>query len=185
MSWELEAHNTNTALLTATGLGPYVGQSAKVYRCPADFVVSDIQSAAGWSHRVRSISLNAMIGDAGEFSESGANLNNPYYKQFFKMTQVPRPTQIFAFIEEHPDSINDGYFLDRPNRPEWNDLPASYHNGAVNLTFADGHAESHKWHLSSTKPSHRPDAARLPLSLEAEQRTDFDWLMARMTVYSR
>jgi prepilin-type N-terminal cleavage/methylation domain-containing protein/prepilin-type processing-associated H-X9-DG protein len=189
MSWEsweagkVGTDNTNTALLTEGGLGPYVSRSSKVYHCPADRVVSDLQAAAGWTARVRSTSMNAMVGDAGEFSRSGANLNNPYYRQFFKSTQVPKPTQIFVFIEEHPDSINDGYFLDRLNRPQWIDLPASYHNGAVNLTFADGHAERHKWLLNSTKPPARPDGAQLPFSLSAEERVDFQWLTARMTVY--
>jgi prepilin-type processing-associated H-X9-DG protein len=27
----------------------------------------------------------------------------------------------------------------------WFNLPASYHNGACNLSFADGHSESRKW----------------------------------------
>src|SRR3974390_2358826 len=32
MSWEADSDNTNTALLTAGGLGPYVSHVAKVYR---------------------------------------------------------------------------------------------------------------------------------------------------------
>ncbi len=28
---------------------------------------------------------------------------------------------------------------------EFIDLPASYHNGACGISFADGHAEVHKW----------------------------------------
>jgi prepilin-type N-terminal cleavage/methylation domain-containing protein/prepilin-type processing-associated H-X9-DG protein len=183
MSWELESDNTNTVLLTASGLGPYVSRSAKVYRCPADYSLSDVQSSAGWSARVRSLSINAMVGDAGDFTSSGANANNPYYRQFFKTTQVPVPSGIFVFIEEHPDSINDGYFLNRVYRSQWTDLPASYHNGAVNLTFADGHAENHKWQYASTKPAPHPDAAQLPFNVPFAERADFDWLKTRMTVY--
>jgi prepilin-type processing-associated H-X9-DG protein len=169
-------------LLTRGGIGSYVNGTASVYRCPSDFAVSDIQAAVGWSRRVRSISMNAMMGNAGEFCADGSNTNNPYYKQFFKVTQVPRPSNIFAFIEEHPDSINDGYFLDQPNRARWVDLPASYHNSAANLTFADGHAESHKWLSPSTKPAAKPDAAKLPFYIPSAERTDFYWLMTRMTV---
>ena len=58
--------------------------------------------------------------------------------------------------EEHPDSINDGYFLNKPDSLQWMDLPASYHNGAANLAFADGHLETHKWRFASTKPPARP-----------------------------
>ncbi|MCL5098014.1 MAG: hypothetical protein M1608_10900 [Candidatus Omnitrophica bacterium] len=32
------------------------------------------------------------------------------------------------------------------------DVPASYHNGAGGISFADGHAEIHKWLDPRTKP---------------------------------
>ena len=163
MSWELDPDNTNTVRLTQGGLGPYTGPAPKIYRCPTDFAVSDIQAQAGWGSRVRSISMNAMVGDAGEYSADGVNVNNPDYRQFFKLGQMPSPSSIFVFIEEHPDSINDGYFLNKPDSHEWMDLPASNHGGAANLAFADGHLETHKWRFASTRPPAQPDAAALPL----------------------
>ncbi len=184
MSWEKDdTDNTNTVLLTRGGLGPYVARASQLYRCPADHVLDPSQAALGWSFRVRSISMNAMVGNAGEFSTNGENTNNPDYRQFFRMAQMPKPSQIFVFIEEHPDSINDGYFLDQPNVSQWHDLPASYHNGAVNLTYGDGHAGSYKWKLGSTTPPARPDAAHLPIALAPDERTDFRWLMSRMTLF--
>ena len=126
--------------------------------------------------------MNAMVGDAGQFSRTGANVNNPDYRQFFKQVQIPQPSQIFVFIEEHPDSINDGYFLNHPDSLRWSDLPASYHRGSVNLTFADGHLESHKWRFASTQPPARPDAAHLPFAVPVAERGDFDWLMQRTSV---
>ena len=183
MSWELDSDNTNTVWLTQGGIGPYASSTARVYRCPVDSVVSDIQAQAGWTARVRSISMNAMVGNAGQFLTGGTNLNNPYYRQFLKMGQIPQPAQIFVLTEEHPDSINDGYFLNKPNHLQWMDLPASYHNGAANLAFADGHLETHTWRFASTKPPARPDAAHLPFAVPAAERADFDWLMARTTLY--
>jgi prepilin-type N-terminal cleavage/methylation domain-containing protein/prepilin-type processing-associated H-X9-DG protein len=193
MDWEIQnpdnpntSDNTNTVLLTKGGIGPYTSRTAGVYRCPSDNVLSDLQSQAGWEHRVRSISMNAMVGDAGLFSLGGSNTNNPDYKQFFKVTQVPKPSQIFVFIEEHPDSINDGYFLNKPGSLEWFDLPASYHNGSVNLSFTDGHAERHHWLFASTKAPARPGGAHpLPSAMPAAERGDFYWLMQRTTVESR
>ena len=184
MSWELDSDNTNAVLLTQGGIGPYASSTARVYRCPADSVVSDIQAQAGWTARVRSISMNAMVGNAGQFILAGANVNNPYYRQFLKVGQIPRPAQIFVLTEEHPDSINDGYFLNKPDSMQWLDLPASYHNGAANLAFADGHLETHKWRFASTKPPARPDAAHLPFPVPAAERADFDWLMERTTLDS-
>src|SRR5262249_29229491 len=183
MDWEVKnSDNTNTVLLTKGGIGPYVSRCVSLYRCPSDKVVSDLQAQAGWTARVRSISMNAMVGDAGEFSQTGANTNNPDYKQFFKISQVAKPAQIFVFIEEHPDSINDGYFLNKPESMEWFDLPASYHNGAVNLSFTDGHVEAHKWVSASTKRPARPGAAHpLPFAVPPGDRADFNWLMLRTT----
>lgn len=188
MDWEVQnpgnstSDNTNTALLTRGGIGPYTSRSAGVYRCPSDNVLSDLQIQAGWEKRVRSISMNAMVGDAGIFSTGGANTNNPDYKQFFKVTQVPKPSQIFVFIEEHPDSINDGYFLNKPDSRQWFDLPASYHNGAVNLSFTDGHSEMHHWLFDSTRRPARPGGARLPFPIPASEMADFRWLMDRTTI---
>src|ERR1035437_3704340 len=65
MDWELHPDNTNLAGITEASLAPYAG-SVGIYRCPADYVLSDIQRSAGWSARVRSYSMNAMVGDAGE-----------------------------------------------------------------------------------------------------------------------
>jgi len=184
MSWELDSDNTNAALLTQGGIGPYTSSTANIYRCPADSVVSDIQARAGWTARVRSFSMNAMVGNPGQYLQGGANVNNPEYVQFLKLGQVPQPARIFVLTEEHPDSINDGYFLNQPDSSRWRRLPASYHNGAANLAFADGHLETHQWRLASTRPPSQPDAADLPLPVAATARADFDWLMYRTTIDS-
>lgn len=182
ISWELDEDNTNTVWLARGGLGPYVSGNTDVFRCPADRALSGIQRAGGWTRRTRSYSMNAMVGNAGEFSYTGYNVNNPEYAQFFKESEIPVPAHIFVFIEEHPDSINDGYFLNKLWRREWFDLPASWHNGAANLTFADGHAETHRWVSGTTTPAGRQNAALLPFAVGGEAAVDFDWLMARTTI---
>jgi len=179
MSWEADSDNVDATLITRGGFGPYCSGTVSIYKCPSDFVLSDVQRAAGFTARTRSTSMNAMIGDAGEFSSAGINTNNPAYRQFFKSAQVPDPSRIFVFIEEHPDSIDDGYFLNNPKNLIWLDLPASYHNKSANMAFADGHIETHKWLFKSTTPPAEPDAAHLPLSIPDAERGDFDWLMQR------
>ncbi len=109
-------------------------------------------------------------------------MNNPDYVQFFRSAQIPVPAQIFVFIEEHPDSINDGYFVNHIDSRKWNDLPASYHNGAANLTFADGHLELRRWLHPSTKPAAQAFAAHLPFTVPASQADDFNWLMSRTSI---
>jgi prepilin-type N-terminal cleavage/methylation domain-containing protein/prepilin-type processing-associated H-X9-DG protein len=181
VSGPLDSDNTNLATLTDASLGPY-SSATSIYRCPADHTLSAAQSAAGWDGRIRSYSMNAMIGDAGNFSTNGVNINNPDYIQFFKITQIPQPTDIFVFLDEHPDSINDGYFLDRDYYSEWHDLPATYHNGATAFSFADGHSQLHRWMQSSTYRPPLPDAANLPISLSAGQKQDLDWVLDHMSV---
>jgi prepilin-type N-terminal cleavage/methylation domain-containing protein/prepilin-type processing-associated H-X9-DG protein len=182
LSWELDADNTNTASLTQASLGAYVGRSAQVYRCPSDTVLSQVQREAGWTTRVRSYSMNAMIGDAGDLTKQGYNENNPPpYVQFFRITDIPRASEIFVFLDEHPDSINDGYFLNQFYSREWVDLPASYHNGAASFAFADGHAQLQRWVDESTRQPARPDGANLPLALQ-QQTADFKWVVQHMSI---
>lgn len=183
LNWELDSDNTNVTLLTHASLGPYLGSSVEPFLCPSDHVTSSAQRAAGWNRRTRSYSMNAMVGNAGEFGLAGGNKNNPAYAQYLKTSDIPSGVGIFVLIEEHPDSVGDGYFLNRARYYEWNDLPASYHNGAANLSFADGHVEGHLWKLPSTRKPARPDAAMLPLELDEDQRVDFTWLMRRTSTY--
>jgi prepilin-type N-terminal cleavage/methylation domain-containing protein len=182
MTWELDPGNTNTAFVAQAKLTAYAGRSTALYHCPADHVLSGVQRRAGWVARVRSVSMNAMVGDAGPSMDGAVNRNNPEYKQFLKLSDMASPTSIFVFLDEHPDSINDGYFLNKPDDSEWLHLPASYHNGAAGLSFADVHAEMHTWHQRRTHPPNRPDAAGLPFDVPKGQDGDFQWLAERTSI---
>lgn len=183
LDWELNAANTNTALNTGAALGHYVGKNASVFRCPSDFALSRVQRTAGWTSRSRSYSMNAMVGDAGDFMRGKENINNPDYHQYLKLGEFTSATDIFVFIDEHPDSIDDGYFLNRPSIHEWYDLPASYHNGSANLAFGDGHTEKRTWKDPVTKKPPYPEAANPPFSLSSTELNDFYWLMKRTSSY--
>ena len=193
MTWDLSADNTNLATITGASLSPYIGGVTSIFHCPSDRALSAAQIAAGWDHRIRSYSMNAMLGNAGTAIVGGVNINNPGYKQFFKITQIPHPADIFVFLDEHPDSINDGYFLNKDSPAangaygansaaydEWQDLPASYHNRATAFSFADGHASLHRWLNAKTIPPSAPLAAHLPIQIPGEH-DDFDWVMANMS----
>jgi prepilin-type N-terminal cleavage/methylation domain-containing protein/prepilin-type processing-associated H-X9-DG protein len=183
-NWELDPDNTNAAKMVETGIGPYTSKSVALYHCPSDHALSDLQRNADWSGRVRSYSMNAMVGDAGTFSQTGTNLNNPGYVQFFKTFTIPRPSDIFVFLDEHPDSIDDGYFLNRDlATPMWNDLPASYHDGAASFSFADGHSEHHRWQNASTRQPPRAYAINAPLPMTINDGLqDYTWILSRMSI---
>ena len=153
-------------------LWPYT-RNAGIYRCPADH--SQVTDDAGIVHpRVRSISMNFFLGGfAGGSAASGVGVRGwgnkfPIYFKLAELnstTRAPGPTKTFIFLDEREDCINWGNFmtdmsgaatLTLPTVPalyEWNeDLPASYHNNACGLSFADGHAEIHRWRDSRTMP---------------------------------
>lgn len=197
MTWDLSSDNTNAAGITQASLGPYAAGNISIYHCPSDHVLSAVQRNAGWSQRIRSYSMNAMVGDAGSAITGGQNQNNPGYRQFLKVEQMPHPTDIFVFLDEHPDSIDDGYFIDRelPDAGygassvpinEWRDLPASYHNGSGAFSFADGHAALHRWQNSATVvPAVAYDVSIFPLQISSASDTahaDFEWVIEHMSV---
>jgi len=162
--------NTNLVYLTDSKLGPYANRSAKIYKCPAD------REPAANGQRIRSMSMNAMVGNPGELT----NRFNPLYVQFYKTAEVRQSSGIFVFLDEHCDTLNDGFFVNRLEDYAWGNVPGSYHNGAVNLSFADGHFESHRWQVPDTVRPARQGAARG--GFPANPRTDFDWLKARTSV---
>jgi prepilin-type N-terminal cleavage/methylation domain-containing protein/prepilin-type processing-associated H-X9-DG protein len=175
MTWGLEPDNTNIAFITEAKLSPYTAKSAGIYKCPADKALSAVQRARGWSHRVRSLSMNAACGHGGSLTPNG---QSPFtgYKQFLRLNDFSSPANIFVFLDEHPDSINDGWFVNNPTGTQWSDLPASYHNGAGGLTFADGHAEIHKWLEGATKKPSVQGGANLPFAVPSNARRDYQWL---------
>jgi prepilin-type N-terminal cleavage/methylation domain-containing protein/prepilin-type processing-associated H-X9-DG protein len=144
--------NTNTMFLTDERyalLAPYSGRQYKIYKCPADRFVSPNQRTVGWSERARSISMNAVLGPGVKFF--GWSSTNT----IIRLTQLKNPTMTWAFVDEHPDSINDAMLYVNPfanSSPVWVDVPASYHNGACGFSFADGHSEIKKWSSGSVHP---------------------------------
>jgi prepilin-type N-terminal cleavage/methylation domain-containing protein/prepilin-type processing-associated H-X9-DG protein len=167
--WLSSDDNTNLVYLTESKLGPFANHSARIYKCPADRV-----PAPNGPH-IRSMSMNAMVGNPGELT----NRFNPLYVQFYKAAEVRNPSGIFVFLDELADTLNDGFFVNRLEDYTWGNVPGSYHNGAVNLSFVDGHVESHRWLVASTIRS--VQGARIN-SFPASPPTDFDWLKIRTSM---
>lgn len=140
--------NTNTIYLLDAAysqIGPYV-KGAGVYKCVADQSYALINGQQ--LPRVRSMSMNSWMGP-----NSPAWSGEPF-QVFAKLTSIikPVPTDAIVFIDERSDSIDDGYFAIDEVVAQLVNLPAGYHNGASGITFADGHAEIHKWRDSRTLP---------------------------------
>ena len=150
------------ALVRST-IWKHVGQNAGVFRCPAD--TSTVKAGKlGTKPRVRSMSMNAWVGgngqhgkDTGHYTWFGTSKDGTMFLSRSDMT-APGPSQTWVLIDERMDSINDGFYVIwMPGYPnlsstQWVDMPAIYHNKASGLSFADGHAEIHKWLDPRTVP---------------------------------
>jgi len=176
---------TNEAWVRNGVLGTYTAGAVGIYQCPADQYVSPQQRRVGWKRRLRSNSMNALFGrsnnDAGDNTTRGASWAfGGAYRQFLKLGDVVQPAMTWLTLDEHPDSINDAFFvLGSPTPVTWGDYPASYHNGAASFSFADGHSEVHKW-LSAT--SRYPVLFREPTQkgADAAGKLDLKWYTDRL-----
>jgi len=141
----------NTDGLTQAPFYNYVGSLA-VYKCPADHYLSPAQGAAGITSRPRSYSMNMFFGATSPGYNKPYNFLYTTFRQFLKAGSIPNPSGLYVTMDEHPDSINDGFLQTNPNTDltkwspqQWGDLPASTHAGACGFAFADGHSENHNF----------------------------------------
>jgi len=177
LDWTTSPDNTNILFLTTekySKLAKYLGNSKNIFLCPADKYLSKAQRAKGWSNRVRSLSGNIGVGDGN--ADTGPW--DPIYKHVKKMGDFvfPGPGESWVFLDEHPDSMNDAGFFN-PHVSSFVDMPASYHNGAGGLAFADGHAEIHKW--QGAVPKTKITIAGLSLPPTATGDKDIAWMSYR------
>jgi prepilin-type N-terminal cleavage/methylation domain-containing protein/prepilin-type processing-associated H-X9-DG protein len=141
-------------LILQRGLLYKYNTSVEIYHCPAD-KTTQRWPARGGAPRVRSMSASQAFGP-------GSWLPAPPFRTYKKDTDVvdPGPSMCFVFVDEHPDSINDGGFaVQMPATLAAThvvDFPASYHNGAGGISFMDGHAEIKKWLDPRTSPPRAP-----------------------------
>jgi len=186
MSWNTGGEDgptvTNVALVKNGILAKYTSGAVGVYQCPADVMVSPAQRRAGWSRRLRSNSMNALFGrsDNNPSSITGRSwIDNGKWRQFLKTSQVPNPSGTWLTLDEHPDSINDAFFVAGYNAGNWGDTPASYHNGACGFSFSDGHAEIKKWTSGTSKYPVKFISGPATRPFDAAGKKDFEWYQDR------
>lgn len=167
--WGTSVENTNPAYVLSGKLAAYVNNNVAVYKCPSD------QATAQDGPRLRSISMNALVGDP----LIQPNRFNPTWLQFLKLSQFPTPATFYVFIEEHPDTINDGYFMNRWDQVKWGNLPASYHKNSANMSWADGHLERHRWIADTVRP---PVKGAVGGGFVPSPPTDYLWLRDRTSI---
>lgn len=160
---------TNINLLKPpSGLLWNYNTSLGIYKCPADIAVVKAGSQV-LGQRVRSISLNGNMNGNSWYTLETKNT----FFTFRKLSEIvrPPPSQAFVFLDEHPSTLDDGYFLVPFRTIIWGNDPGIYHNGACGLSFADGHSETRKWRDPDTLAANKPPSPKGP--------TDLPWLQVR------
>lgn len=187
---------TNTALYndpTWCSLARYTGGNYKIYKCPAD---PNSVKIKGVSYpTTRSISCSQAVGTVCPGFRSGTHSGIPtlptagpwldgnhghtYGKTFHtygKESDFVASASTFVYIDENSASINDAGFGTVGPPPgvnvRWVDWPAIYHNNAGGLSFADGHAEIHKW-KGMVYPKNADPASD---TVTPAQMNDWNWL---------
>ena len=94
----------------------------------------------------RTVSMNGWMG----------YINRPLdttYQFIRKTTDLGKlsASDAFVFVDERDDSIDDGFFGVSMGGATMVELPANYHGGGGPVTFADGHAELHRWQSPDTQ----------------------------------
>jgi prepilin-type N-terminal cleavage/methylation domain-containing protein len=169
--------NTNVLFLQRSHLQPNLSTLA-VWRCPAD--TSRSMHGGVTYPRVRSMSMNNWMNCASAWN--GAS----QFRIMKKLSDFtdPAPAKTWVLIDERMESINDGFFVVTMNQTGAGcylvDYPASYHNGAGGLNFADGHSEIHRWRDPRTTPPLR-DGINLALNVPSPNNVDIAWLQERTT----
>ena len=136
------ADNIDTSLLLDpqySTIGPYL-KNPSVYQCIASRVV--VRMGNKTYPLSRQIAMNNFMGYV-TVTEAG----DEAYKIFRKTTEMTQlgPSDVFVFVDQRDDSINDGELAVDMVKNKIRDVPAAYHGGAGGVTFADGHAEIHRW----------------------------------------
>ena len=131
---------TNTALIRMGLLYDDIN-NVSVYHCPADQIapVDDL-----YKH-LRSYSMQPQL---APYYEGTQWIIPPQYPPMFTDNQIREtsPSATIVFLDESPDTINDGYFSVPVVTTPWaTDLPAYWHMRGDNFSFADGHAEYWRW----------------------------------------
>jgi prepilin-type N-terminal cleavage/methylation domain-containing protein/prepilin-type processing-associated H-X9-DG protein len=156
--------------------------AAVIYRCPAD---RSTVMGHPELRRFRSYALNGWLGwkPAADAGVGVATIGNVY-----RDAELREPACTFGFLDVSEDSIEAGDMsiaidADAQYRsvvPLWMHHPAWRHRGGAEISFLDGHAESHRWEQSPKTQG----ATIWPAAGELDRR-DLQWLFERTPFFHR
>jgi len=141
------------------------------YHCPADKRFKKRRPGFHWAYDSYS-KVDGMNGGWG---------SPPWIE---KLANVPEPANAIVFIEE-PDSRdhNQGTWVLAVIEHRWIDPVAVFHAGQSSISFADGHAEAHKWVEDTTLKQATAAENNIDTMFGWARKTprdrDFEWIEPR------
>jgi prepilin-type processing-associated H-X9-DG protein len=169
--------NTNILFLLDPlfgALGPY-SRSAGIYRCLASRVIA--REGAALYPVIRTVSMSVWMGFRSLPWNSG-------YRSFHKRSEIAgiSVSDALVFVDERDDSIDDGEFAIDMVANQIVNFPAGYHAGAGGVTFADGHAEIHRWRSAELQaPQQSYQGVKHEFTAVSANNVDLVWLRAHAT----
>ena len=142
-------------------------KSPGVFHCPGDMRYKNLKVGVGWAYESYSKSDGM----------NGSGWAGTPYK---KLTSITATSQTAVFVEEaDPRGYQNGTWV--MNRAGWVDPFAVFHGSVSTISFADGHAESHRW-LDTKTIKAATDSSRgigsffWPGGGEGSKNPDFYWM---------
>lgn len=206
MTWNMGgAHgpdDTNTEYLADSLLGTVASKVNGIFKCPED-TLKCIEGGQPMD-RVRSVSMNDFL-EGGVHDADKATAGIPSDEAYFtathsggypsgqfysydKLTEIgrhgPGVSDMMVFTDENADTIDDGAFLQYvgSDAGTWFNLPGSYHAKSDAMSFADGHADLHKWFTGNVcwQPRGSSQVGQISLGVNA---VDMNWLYSHTTTH--
>jgi prepilin-type N-terminal cleavage/methylation domain-containing protein/prepilin-type processing-associated H-X9-DG protein len=160
--------------LQAGTLFPYL-QAVAVYRCPSDRTLTNPRGGERFPVN-RSYTVDATLNAKGGMV---IPVPPPPFVNVKKLSSVvtPPPSRVWVFTESTPFSHMPGdpvlaFHIPYPLPYQlWGDRPTDRHSRGCNLTFADGHAQFHRWMAPKDSRGGLPDVQ------PGGDREDHTWLL--------
>ncbi len=136
---------TNTSFFMNALMGRQAGNPG-IFKCPTD----KVQLAGTPGPRVRSMAMNGFM-NGWRFTGLTLALGNSGLTPYNRITEMGKTSDLMVFTEEDPNTIDDAVILNTIDTPgsasnsTFGNKPSALHNGGSAMSFADGHAENHRW----------------------------------------
>jgi hypothetical protein len=171
---------TNSAFLVDPRYAAFAAyvKARALYKCPAD-KTTIVMNRRRPVPQVRSYSMNLYLNPNSRMGERISNR----YRVFRKSSDLSASSQTFLFQDLSPQSLcTPAFIVEMPGAgsDQFFHIPATHHHRGGVVSFADGHAEAHRWFdpkLFQTAPV----GSRLAHNLSSPRSRDLAWLRERTT----